>query len=844
MENISANQVNSQIDILNADYAGTGYNVGTCPAPFQSLIANTNMSFCKAAKNPSGVTLLEPGIDRVDAQLAGFTNPGAAGWSDIYIDATIKHATTWDATKYINIWVLPLESGTLGYATFPGGPSNEDGVVIGYLYYGNTGTVSAPYDKGRTASHELGHWFGLLHISGDSRCGDDFCNDTPSQRGGNNSGLNYGCPTYPFQVNGCGAGTSPNGELFMNFMDYVDDPCMFLFTPDQRTRMQTAMTTNSLRIALTSSAVCNTTPQAPVANFSANKTSICSGNNVTFTDLSSNTPTSWSWSFPGGTPSTSIAKNPTVTYNSVGTYNVTLTATNTIGSDGETKNSYISVSNTAVTLPLSEGFQSTTFPPTGWTLNSISGYNWERHSGTGGFGTSNACMKFNNTDNDGQNKKDDIISPSVSLNSITNPRVKFDVAHAPYNDGVTFDTLEVLVMDACAGTTQSIYKKGGNELKTAPALATEFVPTSSQWRQDSVNIPVAFLNKNVKIIFRNYGKFGHTIYVDNINIYGVSSATPTVTASFSGDTTVCIGGSITFTNTSSASTGSLDSVRWIIPGGIPSTSTSTTMVTATFNTVNSYVVTLKAYKGGISNTATKSIRVKAKPTVTVSSPSICSGQAATLTANGATSYSWSNSLGTGNPKTTLVLTSNASYTVTGTADGCTNTATSTVTVKPVPGMPIITQRNDTLFCSVAGASYNWYKNGVFFAPATLVPSVKISQSGTYSVEVVGANACTSLRSVNFSASITAVRNNKFDIKYAILPNPSNGMFDLAITSTANKSYQIKLYNVSGQLIMTDEINLRAGQNTKHINVSGIEKGVYFLSLIGEDGISTQSILIQ
>ncbi len=1002
VQNISQAQVNSQIDVLNEDYAGTGLNVNTCPAAFQPLVSNTNMSFCKAAKNPGGTTLAEPGIDRINAQTAGFTNPGTTGWTEAYMDATVKPATTWNASKYINIWVVPLESGLLGYATFPGGSSNVDGVVIGYLYYGTIGTVTSPYDKGRTTTHELGHWFGLLHISGDSECGDDLCNDTPPQKGnaGDGQGLNYGCNTYPFQVDGCGAGLSPNGELFEDFMDYTDDACMFLFTPDQRTVLQTTMTTDALRSALTSSSVCNTTPQKPFANFAANTTTICPGNTVTFTDLSLNSPTSWSWTFAGGTPATSTSQNPTITYNTAGTYAVTLRATNSLGFDDTIRTAYINVATpTGSALPFSEGFQSAIFPPTGWSISSTSSFNWLRTTAAGGFSASSASMYFNNYDNDAGGSKSDILSPIINLSAATSPRLRFDVAYAPYlrNNGTSkYDTLEVLITDYCANTSTSIYKKGGTQLLTAAAQNAAFTPSAAQWRKDSVSIPAAYFNKNVKITFRNYGLFANNIYVDNVNLYSVTTTTPTATASFTvSDTTVCIGSSLTFTNTSTASTGSPDSVRWTIAGGTPGTSISTTTVTPTFSSAGTYVISLVAYKSGNASVAfTKSIRVKALPNVTVTSPTVCSGSTATIQASGAVGYTWTGGLSarsnpttpaltttttytvtgttgscsntavstvtvsasaptvtiTPNPAsvcngdaitlngngannytwtssqtgtttgtsltftptaaitvnlsgtltgcttagttsvsvtikqkptvavtspsvcvgqtaqpvaigavsytwtgglmalsnpTTPALTINTTYTVTGTAaNSCTNTATSAVTVKPTPGTPTITQSSDTLFSNViiAGASYEWYKAGVLQS-TSLSPFFKFTSSGTYTVKVIN-NGCPSTMSVNFNAVLTGIKNNKLNVELSIIPNPNNGSFEIRITSATNKTYQLKLFNLSGQLLFNEEMTVRNGQNSKRVNLNNIEKGVYFLSVIGDDGITTQNIIVQ
>ena len=188
---------------------------------------------------------------------------------------------------------------------------------------------------------------------------------------------------------------------------------------------------------------------------------------------------------------------------------------------------------------------------------------------------------------------------------------------------------------------------------------------------------------------------------------------------------------------------------------------------------------------------------------------------------------------------------NATISYTVTANGCSKAATASVTVKPLPLLPTITQRNDTLTCStVGGASYNWYRNNILLTPSTTIPKLKITQSGTYTVEVVGTNQCTSLRSAGFSASLTGIKNNKTDIQYSIVPNPNFGSFEIRLTSISNTIYQLKLYNVNGQTIFSEEMSVKIGQNTRQLNIKGIEKGIYFLSLIGDDGISTQNILIQ
>ena len=335
--NISQAQINSQLDVLNQDYSFTNPDTGNVPAAFRPVAANCEIHFCPAAVDPQGNILAEPGIDRVDRTSKGFTAPPYS--STNYIDATIKTNTSWDPTQYMNVWVLDLGGGLLGYAQFPsnsgltglganGGPANEDGVVIGYPFYGSINIVNtpqlqqgAPYNLGRTATHEVGHWIGLRHINGDGNCQSDFVGDTPTQ-----SALNYGCPAFP----NVSCTNGPNGDMFMNYMDYVDDACMVMFSRGQKDRMVTVMTNATLRASLNTSTVCNFTPVAPNGNFASAAQGACSGT-VTFQDQSTAGPTSWSWNFGDGSNST--VQNPTHTYTTNGTFTVTLYTSNAVGAD-------------------------------------------------------------------------------------------------------------------------------------------------------------------------------------------------------------------------------------------------------------------------------------------------------------------------------------------------------------------------------------------------------------------------------------------------------------------------------------------------------------------------------
>jgi len=385
--NVSQAQVNSQVPILNADYGGTGFNSSlysgmtlsghpafydyalsaALPAPDNNgvIMAGSGITFCLATKNPSGTTLTEPGIDRHTWQsIAGATDPASSGAIQTLFDGTIKPATIWDVTKYFNVWVSDGgTSGLLGYATFPAGSTlsgmsgtgttSTDGVWMAYNALGNMGTAASPYNKGRTLTHESGHWLGLRHIWGDGNCLTDYCNDTPPA-----SAANYvpGGTTYPYLPNSCTGtpptGNGPDGDMFMNFMDYSDDAAMWMFTTDQVTRFHTAMANSPYRTGLTASAanLCNITVSTPTAAFTP-PTGICSSVAKTFTDGSSGPPTAWNWSVlpsTGVTITTNTVANPSITFASAGTYTVTDAVTNSSGSNSISHTVSITTCTTSV----------------------------------------------------------------------------------------------------------------------------------------------------------------------------------------------------------------------------------------------------------------------------------------------------------------------------------------------------------------------------------------------------------------------------------------------------------------------------------------------------------------
>jgi hypothetical protein len=238
-ENISDAQIYDQLNILNDDFRALNADTSSVPAAFQSLIADAQIEFCLATVDPNGNTTT--GINRVSTTTSSFTSSGNP----------MKYSSSggvdaWNTAEYLNIWVCNLGGGLLGYAQFPGGTAATDGVVVNYTAFGSIGTAQSPYDEGRTLTHEVGHWLNLRHIWGDANCGNDYVSDTPTQQQ-----ANYGCPSYPSVT--CSNG--PNGDMFMNYMDYVNDACMMMFTPGQRTRMHAALLNS--RSSLLNSTACN-----------------------------------------------------------------------------------------------------------------------------------------------------------------------------------------------------------------------------------------------------------------------------------------------------------------------------------------------------------------------------------------------------------------------------------------------------------------------------------------------------------------------------------------------------------------------------------------------------------
>ncbi len=267
---------------------------------------------------------------------------------------------------------------------------------------------------------------------------------------------------------------------------------------------------------------------------------------------------------------------------------------------------------------------------------------------------------------------------------------------------------------------------------------------------------------------------------------------------------------------------------------------------STFNTQGNHTVLLQTSLG-CDSTVNLDLTIKPTPKIEFAptTPITCAGKSIDITAEyiaGATCI-WS----TGSENTTITVspTIDTYYSVTVTNNGCIAQDSIFVNVNTTPATPTITQSNDTLYSNViiVGANYLWYKASILVSTAT-TPYYEFPSNGIYTLKIIS-NDCESILSASLNAALTtSIRTNKLDVQFAIIPNPNNGSFDIKVTAPKSGKYNVVLYNVAGQELVKDEMNIQLGVNIKRFNLNHIEKGIYFISLIGNDGISTHNIILQ
>lgn len=510
-ENISDAQIESQITVLNEDFRKmTGTNG-------DGNGVDTEIEFCLAKKTPEGKCT--NGIVRIQSTLSNHQT---------YQRAQLKNLSYWDNSRYLNMYVVKTingSSGILGYASYPGGPPDEDGTVIRHDYFGRIGTAAA--SLGRTTSHEIGHWFGLYHTfnggCGADTCADgDYVCDTPPA-----INPNYGCPT----INSCSNDFPNVDDQVQNYMDYSDDPCKSMFTAGQKARMHASLV--SMRYDIwqqwnIDSTGCDSGFVSPVCNviadFTSNSQNVCIGNTVLFTNKTLNNPTSVVWYFEGGSPATSTAMNPTVMYDTLGTFSVKLVATGSGGQDSIIQSGFINVTSPPVgqVLPYFENFESVVFPSNGITIdNPDAGITWERDTTAiayAGIGSA----RINNLINVNYGQSDAILLPRFDFTTFTGtPFLNFKWAYAKSDDNYSDELIVLVSKDCGVNWTQKFYKTG-TSMTTGSTQTTPYIPdTNTVWKTANINLNTYSTSNNVLIKIVNVTDGGNSLYIDNINLGSV-----------------------------------------------------------------------------------------------------------------------------------------------------------------------------------------------------------------------------------------------------------------------------------------------------------------------------------
>ena len=540
-ENISNEQVLDQIRILNEDFSLTNSDFSNTPDAFAELAADCQIEFRLAQIDDQGNCT--DGIVRVYSPKTNEAN-NANG---------VKALSQWSYFKYLNVWVVKSIGSiqgaggeVLGYAQFPaGGLPSTDGIVLRHDCVGSIGTAANGafgQRKGRTATHEIGHWLGLRHVWGDADCGSDGIDDTPIAQG-----PNYGVcwSDYPHNIGACSGGDTINGEMFMNSMDYSDDQCMSMFSQGQKEVMDAtlgflrAYISSEANLAVTGTsdeAVANPQICSPIANFCENRAMVCSGASVTFQDASYNTTEyTRAWEFQGGTPATSTAANPTVSYSSPGEYSVKLTVTNSNGESVFQKSEFITISPDEAQLNQSSYWDflddQANFENNYRVFNDDNSMNkWEFSAWTG-YGDFGSCLRMRNYNNT-PTEADFFVTPSYNISAVSQPALLFRVSGAE-RGGEPSDQLRVYTSNNCGQTWILRKTWTGNDLITAGYFSNEFVPsTTNQWSEFALGLTGVASQSNVRFRFEFIAgdEGSNNFYIDDIRVGEALAITDFATA--------------------------------------------------------------------------------------------------------------------------------------------------------------------------------------------------------------------------------------------------------------------------------------------------------------------------
>ncbi|MBX3101969.1 MAG: PKD domain-containing protein [Bacteroidetes bacterium] len=506
-----------------------------------------HLEFQLATKDPQGnphpgVVFVQDALANIDADYAS-SDPSGDNYQ-------LKSLSRWDSTRYCNIWVVnTIQSGAgplAGYAQYPwDNRPSTDGVVV---KFSNFGTEVYNF----TATHELGHWLGLIHPFDSLNCsmgdclniGDKVC-DTPTSA----SVFKYD----PVRYNFCASELLAGAENPRNFMDYNSVSAHpNEFTPGQMARCLSALQDPLLdrRIGLYApenleAAGCGKWGRIR-AYFWAPLQYIAAGQSLRFQDYSMGQPQHFRWEFEGGSPAVSLEPSPVVTWSTPGTYSVKLVVENASGrKDSLLREDFITVAAGQASLPLSQDFSGTSFPPAGWQLvsqdvSSVIQPGWQHRADVGAYGFNDGCAHVPFFDNQNRNTTDWLVLPPLTLPA-QYAAISFSVAYSPLyiaedapamyiGAGLQLahmftDTLSVEVSADNGATWHVAYQKGGQELMTTPQVNPVvnapgdyvFTPAEEEWRDELVDLR-AWNGQSVRIRFAAKNGYGNHLFLDDVSV--------------------------------------------------------------------------------------------------------------------------------------------------------------------------------------------------------------------------------------------------------------------------------------------------------------------------------------
>jgi len=837
--NLNATYINAQLEQLNNDYRKI---TGTSGDNSDPVGADTEIEFCMAVRSPGGSTLSEPGINRINRNTAGWTAPPYlicnldGSFDRTYIEQTIKPESIWNSANYFNVWIAPLNCGILGYAQFPsnsmlpglneiGGATNTDGVIVTTSTVGSTTTPNpggGNYSRGRTLTHEAGHYLGLRHIWGDGDCGaDDYCDDTPES-----DDANYGCPTTHVSCT--------TTDMVRNYMDYTNDVCMNIFTADQKARMQTVLANS--RPGLGTNAVTACDESALVAGFSFETDTDCPALEVQFTNNSSN-ETSTSWDFGDGQNSSD--ESPSHTYAAPGVYTVVLTVGDGMGT--EQASSQVFVAGTETYNNLNNG-----------TLMNSGSAEWGYVGGHNNYGdiskaeyfdylddgvdlqaaafvfaaaggNQSASVKFNIWDNDGPAGFPGTIISTTSLtrgdlnvNGITVVDFPDVTVNGPLYIGFELD------YTGTSTTENSISIATNSDGETVPTTAYE------QW---SDNDWYSF----------NDGTGTETTWELDVSLAivammdceGATAGDPPVAAFTADVTTVCEDGDVGFTD---QSTESPTSWAWTFGDGGTSDLQNPTH---TYTSAGDYTVTLTATNddGSDDEAKTDYITVQAAPTGfagQATETEVCAGTSVDLsminTFGG--SYSWETSAGvnvSNNSTATVTPGSTTTYTAICDDGVCYAEDDVTITVNALPVVSLSNSNGSLTASSASSGAYQWYKDNVLIIGVSGATYVA-TEDGAYKAVLTDSDGCEGTSNTE-NVVLTAVLDVVLDASISLYPNPVQDKLQLTFNNGDYSDLVLSIVDLSGRTL--NQVQIISSQ--MEIDMRAYSSGVYLFTFETEDG---------